>query len=191
MRDVVVSTGPLSYRSDGSIGSLPTTCTHEARRGRGPYIIGREILSLPLAVSPACSALSRFPVYPLSLLPSFSFSPSLSRSLALTPCLPLAGRPSHTGPGRTSLSSTPRRASVEIYRHLLIRRQRRTRVSLYDTPFRGASFRRLSIGIRDPPGGLGGNDDADGLGTPTGKCADGVGERRPSRRPVSNDSEIF
>lgn len=55
MRDVVVSTRPLSYRSAGSIRSLPTTCTHEPRRGRGSYTTGREIplylsLSLPLSL---------------------------------------------------------------------------------------------------------------------------------------------
>lgn len=66
MRDVVVSTRPLSYRSAGSIRSLPTTCTHEARRGRGSYTTGREILS-PLH-PPTSLSLTR----PLSLSVSLS-----------------------------------------------------------------------------------------------------------------------
>lgn len=64
MRDVVVSTRPLSYRSAGSIRSLPTTCTHEARRGRGSYTTGREILS-PLH-PPTSLSLTR-PLLSLSL----------------------------------------------------------------------------------------------------------------------------
>lgn len=72
MRDVVVSTRPLSYRSAGSIRSLPTTCTHEARRGRGSYTTGREILS-PLH-PPTSLSLTR---------PLLSLSLSLSVSLFL------------------------------------------------------------------------------------------------------------
>lgn len=75
MRDVV-STGPLSYRSSGSIRSLPTTCTHEVRRGRGSYTTGRENLSLS------------FPPISLALLHP------LYRSTAFPP-LPAESRSSH------------------------------------------------------------------------------------------------
>lgn len=62
---------------DRSIRSLPTTCTHEARRGRGSYTTRRrDTLSLPS---------STFPLPRFALCLSFAFSP-----------LPAAFHPSHT-----------------------------------------------------------------------------------------------
>lgn len=130
MRDVVVSTRPLSYRSAGSIRSLPTTCTHEARRGRGSYTTGREILS-PLH-PPTSLSLTR-PLLSLSL----SLIPLPSSTSFLTPQQQRAER---TRSSSTPVAAKPRRASAKVRRHLAIRRRLETRAIAFSTlPFPGLS----------------------------------------------------
>lgn len=140
MRDVVVSTRPLSYRSAGSIRSLPTTCTHEARRGRGSYTTGREILS-PLH-PPTSLSLTR---------PLLSLSPSLWYLFLLQPAFSPHSSKEPKGRGRLPPplrrnrgEQAPKFVATLLFVDASKREPSRSRLSLFqDCP-------PITLGIRGP-----------------------------------------